>query len=278
MRPGGRFVVTMTRGAALAGLLLSLLAAPAPALAQGTGIRYDPDIYGGRESRRLIHRFIEDAVIAPGGWVEAQYRYANLANGGSRHFAGPLLAFRLGANMEGGLRFGFLDVNRAAGPGGSGLSDIDLYAKYRVPSGPRHSFAFGGLVKAPTADETEGLGTGEPDLELFSAFRADLEGVLFVLSAGVRFNGDAALPRGSSKDSYMLGGGLLMPVTPRLTIIVEGTYDSWTAEAADDDSRLTVGVQRFGRLGRGGFRAGIGVPLNDGAPDYEVLLGAYMTY
>lgn len=229
-----------------------------------------------RNDRRLFQRFVEDAAVSTGGWAELQYRYANLPDG-SKHFAGPLVAFKIVNNVEGGLRFGFRDVNPDSGPGGSGLSDIDLFAKYRFP-GRRGRAALGALVKLPAADEEEDLGTGKSDLELFAAWRADLEAVSIAANAGVRFNGDPDPPIEPTDNSLLFGGAILLPASPTLTVVIEGTYETERFEGAKDDARLTLGMQSRGRQGRAGFRGAVAIPLSDGAPDYEVILGAFLTY
>ena len=94
---------------------------------------------GDRNDRRLFQRFIEDAAVSSGGWAEMQYRYDNL-RGGKDHFIGPLVAFKVVTDVEAGLRFGWLDFRPDTGPNGSGLSDLDLYAKYRLPGGRAAGF------------------------------------------------------------------------------------------------------------------------------------------
>ena len=270
--------VIASRGGLIAVALV--LGAMGPVLAQtelpAASTAAKPPAVADRGARRLFQRFVEDAAVTPGGWIEAQYRYANVP-GASRHDAGPLIAFKVVENLEAGLRFGYADVNSDSGAGGSGLSDIDLYAKYRLPGG-RTRLAFGTLLKAATADEGEGLGTGRTDLELFTAFRADLEAVTLTWNAGVRLNGSTAPPVPETENSLLLGAAILMPATGRVTFVVEGTYESGRFEGAEDDARLTVGLQSLGPAQRGGFRAAIGVPLSDGALDYEILAGAFLTY
>ena len=250
--------------------------APAQAERPATPAAAKPPAAPERGARRLFERFVEDAAVTPGGWVEAQYRYANLP-GASRHDAGPLIAFKVVDNMEAGLRFGYADVNSDSGAGGSGLSDIDLYAKYRLPGG-RARMAFGTLLKVATADEVEGLGTGQADLELFTAFRADLEAVTLTWNAGVRLNGDSGASAPGTRNTLIAGAAIVLPATRRVTFVVEGTYESGRLEGADDDARLTVGMQSLGPAQRGGFRGAIGFPLSDGAPDYQILAGAFLTY
>lgn len=230
-----------------------------------------------RNDRRLFQRFVEDAAVSTGGWAELQYRYTNRSNG-SEHSLGPLVAFKVVNNIEGGLRFGFLDVNPDPGSGESGLSDIDLFAKYRFPGGGRGRTALGALAKVPTANEQKGLGTGKSDLEVFAAWRADLEAVSIVANAGARFNGNPDPPVPPTRDSLFFGGALLLPASQTLTLVIEATYETERLDGALDDARLTLGVQSRGRQGHTGIRGGVAFPLNDGAPDYEVLLGAFLTY
>ncbi len=229
-----------------------------------------------RNGRRLFQHFVEDAAVAPGGWIEGQASYENQPDG-TRWIAGPVLAFKVVPDVEAGLRFGFVRLDPDAGPAESGLSDVDLYAKYRLPGG-RERFALGALVKAPAADAKRGLGTGKTDLEIFGAFRADLDAVTLVASAGARFNGKPDPPLPDGKDSIQLGAGILMPATPRVTFVVEGTYESKRLAGGKSDARLTVGAQRLGQRGRGGIRGAIAFPLNDGAPDFQVILGPFLTY
>jgi hypothetical protein len=246
---------------------------PVPEVPPGTP---GPAAAADRNARRLFQRFVEDAAVAPGGWIEGQVSYENLP-GGTRFLAGPVLAFKIVPDVEAGLRFGYVRLDPDAGPAESGLSDLDLYLKYRLPGG-RERFALGALVKAPTADETRGLGTGAADIELFGAFRADLDAVTLVASAGARFNGNPEAPSPEGKDSLVLGAGILMPATPRFTLTVEGTYESRRLAGGSSDARLTVGAERLGKGGRGGIRGAVALPLSDGAPDFQVLFGPFLTY
>ncbi len=245
-------------------------ATPAPAAAPAG--KTSPD----RDWRRLFQRFVEDAAVTPGGWIEGQYSYENLPDE-SRHFAGPLIAFKAIKDLEAGLRFGYLNINPDIGSRESGFSDIDLYAKYRLPGG-RGRFAFGALVKAATADETKGLGTGKPDLEVFGAYRVDLDAVSLVANVGARSNGNPDPPLPSARDSYLFGGAIVLPVTPAMSFVLEGTFESARKEGAKDDARLTLGTQIFGYQKRGGFRAAVALPLSSGAPDEQIIVGGFLTY
>lgn len=230
-----------------------------------------------RNARRLFERFIEDAAVTPGGFIEGRYVYQNL-NDGASHFVGPLIAFKVVKDLEAGITFGFLDRHPDSGPQNSGLSALDMYAKYRLPGSGPGRFALGTRIKSPTSDEGSKFGTGRSDVELFGAFRADLEAVTLVASLGARHNGDPGPSLPAGKDSLLIGAGILMPASPRFTLSLEGTWESKRIEGAKSDARLTVGVQTFGPDLRGGFRGAVAFPLNDGAPDLGVILGAFYTY
>jgi hypothetical protein len=230
-----------------------------------------------RDTRRLFQRFIEDAVVVPGGWVEGQFSYRNLPDDDDLYNLDALIAFYAGTNVEAGLRFGYVNFDASPGPDGSGLSDIDLYGKYVFPGG-RNRLALGGLVKLPTADEDKGLGTGEPDLEAFGAWRGNFEGVTVAANAGIRLNGNPDSQTRSSKDSALVGAGLILPVTPASSIVIEWSFETKRFEGDSNDSRLTPGFQMMFRGGKGGLRAAVGLPLSDGAPDYQVIFGVYFTY
>jgi hypothetical protein len=228
-------------------------------------------------ARRLFVRFVEDAAIIPGGWIEGQFIFANDPGDKDRYFLGPLIAFRVGDRVEAGLRFGFLRVDIEGADDGSGLSDIDLYAKYRFRRGKGRA-AIGALFKAGTGDEDESLGTGEHDLELFLAWRADLEAVTLTANAGVRFNGNPGSPFPATDDSVLLGGGIVLPVREDLSFVVEATYESERIDGAGADTRLTLGAQGFGLMRGFGLRGAVSVPLSDNAPDYQFTLGAVFVY
>jgi len=229
-----------------------------------------------RNERRLFQRFVEDAAISTGGWIELQYRFDNLQDG-TQHFLGPLVAFKIVNDFEGGLRFGWQDVNPDSGPNESGFSDIDLYAKYRFP-GNRSRTAVGGLVKLPKGDEEKGLGTGKEDFEVFFAWRADLDAVSIVANVAARYNGNPEPPLPSSSNSALVGGALLLPVSARETFVIEATFETERVEGATNDARLTLGLQHRGRQRKGGLRGAVAIPLSDGAPDYQVIFGVYATY
>jgi len=231
----------------------------------------------GRDTRRLFQRFAQDAVVIPGGWLEGQFDYSNLPNNDDLYDLDALIAFSAGKYVEAGIRFGFASLNASQVTDGSGFSDIDLYGKYVLPGGINR-LALGGLLKVPTADEEKNLGTGQPDLQVFGAWRANFEAVTITANAGISFNGSTDPPLPPSEDSVLLGAGLILPLTAATTFVLEWSFETEQVTGGDNDSRLTPGFQMMFRGGKGGLRGAVGIPLSDGAPDWQLIVGAFYTY
>lgn len=61
-------------------------------------------------------------------------------------------------------------------------------------------------IKLPTADESTGLGTGEPDLGLFLNYTHRVDSTGFILMGGYTFNGDDSVT--TYKDTFHYGMGI----------------------------------------------------------------------
>ena len=260
-----------------AGVLLTCGLSSAALAQQGyssTGNRPDDSI-------RLFQRFIQDGAIAPHVWLEGQLRLETnspVFNGdeGERRLLGTILALGLTEELEMGLTLGLVNLDPDNGGSESGLSDMQIYAKYRINELPL-SVTIGGIVKIPTADEEEGLGTGEVDIEGFIAVRKSYGHVDLIGNGGVRFNQDPEIGSIDGRTSILLGGGAIIAVTRTLYNSWELNFESKRYDQGDSTATLTPGL--MWRLGdRGLIRAGIGLGLTDGAPDFEAIGGFVLSY
>jgi hypothetical protein len=257
-------------------LAIAVAAGPFPAaLAQEA--QAPPD-----DTLRLFQRFAEDGAIAPHVWLEGQGRFQTntrfFGDVESDRWAGlAVLGLGLTEELEVGLRLGLIQVDPDEGASENGLTDLEVHVKYRLDELPS-SIVVGGVVKLPTADEEHGLGTGKVDLEGFGAVRKDLGHVTLIGNAGLRINQDPDVPGEIDGElSLLLGGGMIIGLTARVYNSWEITYESKRYEGAESDSRLTPGLTwRVGN--RGVIRAAIGLGLSDGAPDFEAIIGAALTY
>jgi len=230
---------------------------------------------------RLLKAFARDGGIQPNVWLEGQWRMEGNAplpdgNDGTRSSLSGLLALGFSNRVEFGLTWGGVTVEPDHAGSHSGMSDIEIYGKYRFRDAPI-DISVGGLVKVPTADSGDLLGSGSTDWEGFAAVRKDFGAVQAIGSLGLRWNGDPDVSGVDGETSLLAGGGVIFELGTRSFGSLEVSYESRRYEGLSSDIRLTPGL--WFRLGeRGFFRAGLGLGLSDGAPDSELIAGFGWAY
>jgi len=238
-------------------------------------------------NHRLFERFIEDGATLRQGWMEARAGYANW-DGGHDLGIGTLLAFRVTGRLEAGGSFGYIDRDRARGEGlfgeslsgpvhENGLSDLDLYAKLQLTQGPRET-SVGLVVKLPVADETERLGTGQTDYELFMACRGTRPRVAWVGNGGVRLTGDSRTPGGAEgRPSLLLGGGALVRLSYSWTFLSEAVFETKRFSEGDPELKVVPALD-FRPTENISLRLGVAIGLTKGSPDQETTLAAVFQF
>jgi len=244
-----------------------LACAVAPALLPSPARAATPD------ERRFLQIFFEDAAVVENGWFEAQFRFQNLSGDADALRIGPVFAFSPIDRLEIGGRFDFVDIDFGA-TSESGVSDTTVYGKWQFYRNPVQ-FAVGGELSLPTGDEDNGLGTGEVDPTIFASIRKDLPDVTLTGMFGFRFNNDASIGGGTleGKTSIFLGGGAMFPVQERFSLSGELTIETERYESADSAVELTAGAYWYATDGFT-LRGGLGIGLDDGSPDWELIVGA----
>ncbi len=162
----------------------------------------------------------------------------------------------------------------ADGGGGSGLGDIILKGRYYAieQDGLLPFIDLVGSVKFPTADEDEGLGTGEFDFTFLVELVRRLKNDAWIVLGefGYTFVGE---PSGYDVENrWIYSVGLGYELNPKVTL--SGYLDGRTAiiEGHDDPlSILLIGEYKY----RPDLRldALLEMGMNDGAPDLGVTLG-----
>ena len=225
------------------------------------------------DERRFLQIFFEDAAVVENAWFEAQFRFQNLSGDAEALRLGPVFAFSPTDRLELGGRFDFMDIDFGA-TSESGVSDTIVYGKWQFYRNPVQ-FAIGAELSLPTGDEDNGLGTGEVDPAIFASVRKDLQDVTLTGMFGFRFNNDAEIGGGSvdGKTSIFLGGGAMFPVAERFSLSGELTVETERYENADSAVELTAGAYWFASDGFT-LRGGLGIGLDDGAPDWQLIVGA----
>lgn len=256
-----------------AGFARRLLAPAVLALAVASVLLPGPVRAATPDERRFLQIFFEDAAVVENAWFEAQFRFQNLSGDADALRLGPVFAFSPVDRLELGGRFDFVDID--FGPSSeSGLSDAIVYGKWQFYRNPVQ-FAVGAELTLPIGDEDDGLGTDEVDPSIFASVRKDLTDVTLTSMFGFRFNNNADIGGASldGKTSIFLGGGALFPVQERFSLSGELTVETERYEDADSAVELTAGAYWYATDGFT-LRGGLGVGLDDGSPDWELIVGA----
>jgi len=225
---------------------------------------------------RLFVSFVEDSAVVD------RYRAEFQLESDGMDMGDLMVARVVGAaqfkslpDVEFGARFGYADLDSSSAIlGGSGATDLDLWAKLRVgPTWLRNGdLSFGGLVTLPTGDEATGQSYDALRSKIFVAMRFYLERMVLSTHVGVRFNENGSLG-GVPLDGQIAGTAsiaVIAPVGERLALIGEAAYEGARFDGGDADARLLAGVNwKPFRLGT--LRFAIGAGLDDGAPDSQVL-------
>jgi len=229
-------------------------------------------------NHRLVESFIQDGAILRQGWLEAGAGYSDWG-GGDDFAAGTRIAFSALGRLEAGGRVFYLDRTRlrndvlfgeklSSDIDENGLGDLDLYGKFRFGASPRE-WSAGLLVKIPSGDDRERLGSGRTDYAVFLATRRTFERLAWIGNASVRINGDSRTPGGGSgKTSGSLGGGAILRISYSWIFMAEAMYETRRYEGGDVDFRVTPSLD-FRPTENLALRLGVAFGLADGSPDQE---------
>jgi hypothetical protein len=268
----------------LAGILTLLILAvglPTAVSAQQT-TSSQPQING--DFRLMIPQdFVADAALVRSTWLEARGDYADWGDGGRDTSVMGIVAFSIADKVELGGNFGYLDRKRSedqvlygdrlsSDVSNNGFADVNVYGKMVFGKSTR-PWAAGFLVKFPTADEKEFLGSGAADYELFVANRRPSTKSAWIWNAAVRFNGDPDISgAGSGKTSAAAAGGVILKISYSWAFMAEARYETRRYDGGNNyfsvmptfDFRPTENIA---------LRLGVGFGLADGAPNVDYSFG-----
>lgn len=167
-----------------------------------------------------------------------------------------------------------------------GLGDIDVWAKYQFLNSGRTQLSGGLLFTLPSGDEAilHPHASGEINIEFFCAGRYQTTSPMsLIYHAGIRTNSDAEydleLSSGwnvsgerDGETQLMVGGGILYPLSDAMNFLGELNFASEPYDDFDSDSALTGGIE-YKLAPNTTFNGGVAIGLDDGAPDYELIIG-----
>jgi len=223
----------------------------------------------------LFQSYFYDAPIAKAGYGQGGLIFASYENWNT--FAlGVMGGYPLNEKIELGTQLHYLNFSPEKGDGQSGISDIDVYGRYNVFDKDKTNISTGAMITLPIGSED--VGQGNMNFGGFGAIRHTLNsnmalvgtlGLMFYEKTEVKFNFDTFQDeKETSYDNYLnVGAGLVYAVNNQFNIVGE-----LNIKTEGDFMMLSGGVDYV--LGSGRLRGGLGLGLDDGAPDF-LLMGGY---
>ncbi len=221
----------------------------------------------------LFQTFFRDAPISTVPYGDFGLIY-NVFEGFKTLTIGGRGGYPINPKFELGAQLGFLNVSPDNGDGESGISDLQAVGKYNLLSETTNLSA-GGLITLPIGNDD--VGQGDLNFGAFGALRHPLQngivltGVLgldFIETETVDFNpftGEVDKDT-DYESSFLIGGGVIYPASPQLNLVGE-----LNIQTEGDFIMLSGGIDYKLQMGSR-IRGGLGLGLDDGAPDVSLML------
>jgi opacity protein-like surface antigen len=257
-------------------LLAGVLAAPLSAAADVT------------QNDRLLQRPEWDGAVISNNWIEGSLRFQSWDIDGFEFDAwllGPTFMTSLPnlPALELGARMALIHFDPDFGSSETGVTDIDIWGKYQFYK--THSLMLSGglLLTLPTGsdDIIHPSASGEVNVEVFAAgrYQADRRTAL-IGHFFLRKNSDADIDGGGELDGELQAGfgvGAIYEMTRQLNLIGQFNFATEAYEDMDNFIQLTGGAE-FKVNSNFSLRGGLGLGLDDGAPEFELMIAAAFTF
>lgn len=232
---------------------------------------------------RLLQRPEYDGAVVTGAWLRGEARYQHWKLGDEIKsdclMIGPTFALPLAYDLvEVGGRIWLMDYIPDEGGTQGGVSDMDLWGKYLILDDPL-LLSVGALFTLPTGREKilYPRASGEFNFEIFSGLRYYASDIVALLGhISLRYNSDMDVAyRGwpgevDGKTSFGIGAGVIFQAAPGFNILGELNLETERYEDIDNDIEITGGVE-YSLNDMISLNGGIGVGLDKGAPQFEVI-------
>ncbi len=234
----------------------------------------------------LFESFFFDVPISERPYVQGGLEYDSY-DGGSKLNIGAQGGYGINEKLEIQAGWGFLSVSPDEGDGQSGISDLALYGRYKMLNSGSTTFAAGALVTLPIGSED--IGQGNLNFGGYGAVRHKLaSGLVLCGTVGLIFYETTTIEMEQTgtdewgfpiydteekteyETSFNIGVGTIYPINEKLCLVGE-----FSMHSEGDYMILTSGVDY--NLGSGRVRAGLGIGLDDGAPDIKIMGGYLLT-
>lgn len=224
---------------------------------------------------RLFQSYFFDAPIAGAGYGQGGLTYSSF-DAFSQFTVGVMGGYPINPQIELGTQIHYLSWSPDKGDGQSGITDLDVFGRYNLYNENQTNISAGGMVSLPIGSED--VGQGKLDFGAFGAIRHALSsnvtlvgtlGLMFYEKTEYEFNQNTfELEESTSYDNYLnIGAGAVYQINPQLNFVGELNIKS------EGDFMMLSGAVDYA-MGSGRVRGGLGIGLDDGAPDL-MLMGGY---
>ena len=218
----------------------------------------------------LFQNFLKDSPIAQKPYVEPGLLYGTYEFF-STFQLGAQGGFPINPDLEIAGALNFLSLNPDEGDGQSGLSDLTVLGKYRIKTEANMDFSAGGSLTLPIGSED--VGQGNLNFGAFGAIRYPINNEISGSAVlGLNFIETTTFDAQGNEDteyetSVHLGGGVIYSINQQMSLV--GELNIMTEE---NYTMLSGGLD-YAHTSNGRLRGGIGLGLDDGAPDFALFLG-----
>jgi hypothetical protein len=236
---------------------------------------------------RLLQRPERDGAVVQNHWLEGSLRIQDWDDFDA-WLLGPTFMTTLPTlpALELGTRFGIIHFDPDGAGSETGLTDIDLWGKYQFYRDAQMMLSGGLLLTLPTGrdDVIHPRASGEINVEAFVAgrYQADRQTAL-IAHFMLRRNSDMDIEINNFRRSIDgkfqmgIGAGIIYEVAPALNLIGEFNLATEAYDDMDNEIQLWGGAEY--KLAPGvSLRGGLGIGLDDGSPDIEIMLAGVFTF
>jgi len=226
----------------------------------------------------LFQSFFQDAPVTKAKFGQGAFSYSDY-EGGSQITLGAMGGIPINEKIDLQGELHFASFSPEEGDGESGLTDLGLYGHYKISQEKNKLLTAGAMMTLPIGKEE--IGYGNLNFGAFAAYRTLLSsGMVLTATAGLNFyevttysyevdwfTGEVETKKETDREtSFRLGGGIIYPLQKGMNFVGE-----LTLETEVDRMMLSGGIDYAMKSGR--LRGALGIGLDDGSPDLQILAG-----
>ncbi|MDZ7289845.1 MAG: transporter [candidate division KSB1 bacterium] len=229
---------------------------------------------------RLFQTFFQDTPIAAKPYGEGFFQYSNYDKLSSIDLA-VQAAMPVADKIQVGGALGFRNLSPEVGDSQSGITDLLVSGRYNIMPGPT-AISVGAFATLPIGSED--IGESSFDFSGFGSIRhhlpsglaitgtLGLEFIETVSGAKIDFTTGEVKKETKHESGLLIAGGVIYPTKSGLNIVGELNIRT------EGDYAFLTGALDYMLKSGGRVRGGIGIGLDNGAPDFALRAGYYLGF